>query len=62
VEAAEEGLLLGETTEYAASHAHRSTPVPTTHHSFPSPATRVMLRFPPKIIFLEINMDSNIIT
>jgi hypothetical protein len=28
VEAAEEGLLLGKTTEYAASQAHRLTPVP----------------------------------
>jgi hypothetical protein len=30
-EAAEEGLLLGESTEYTASQAHRPTPVPTTH-------------------------------
>jgi hypothetical protein len=62
VEAAEEGLLLGETIEYAASQAHRPTPVPMTHPSFPSPATRVMLRFPPKIIFLEVNRVNNIIT
>jgi hypothetical protein len=62
VEAAEEGLLLGETAEYAASQAHRPTPIPTTHPSFPSPATRAMLRFPPKNIYLEINRVSTIIT
>jgi hypothetical protein len=56
------GLTAGETAEYAVSQAHRPTPVPTTHPSFPSPATRAMLRFPPKIIFLEINRVGNIIT
>jgi hypothetical protein len=30
VEAAEEGLLLGESAEYAASQAHRPTPIPMT--------------------------------
>jgi hypothetical protein len=62
VEAAEDGLLLGESAEYAASQAHRLTPVPMTHPSFPPPATRAMLRFFPKIIFLEINRVNNIIT
>jgi hypothetical protein len=62
VEAAEEGLLPGESTEYAISQAHRPTPVPTTHPSFPPPTTRAMLRFLPKIIFLEINRVNNIIT
>jgi hypothetical protein len=62
VVAAEESLLLGETVEYAAAQAHRPTPVPMTHPSFPSPATRVMLIFPPKIIFLEVNKVNNIIT
>jgi hypothetical protein len=62
VEAAEEGLLLGESVEYAASQAHWPTPVPTTHPSLPSPATKAMLIFLPKIIFLEINRINNIIT
>jgi hypothetical protein len=62
VEAAEEGLLLGESAEYAASQAHRPTPVPTTHPSLPSPTTQAMLIFLPKIIFLEINRINNIIT
>jgi hypothetical protein len=62
VEAAVEGLLLGESAKYVASQAHRLTPVPTTHLSFPSPATQSMLRFPSKIIFLEINRVNNIIT
>jgi hypothetical protein len=62
VEAAEQGLLLGESAEYTASQAHRPTLVPTTHPSFPPPATRAMLRFLPKIIFLEINRVNNIIT
>ena len=35
VEATEEGLLLGESTEYTASQAHQPTPVPTTHPSIP---------------------------
>jgi hypothetical protein len=61
VEATEEGLLLGESAEYAASQVHRPTPVPTTHHSFPPLAIREMLRFLPKIIFLEINRINNII-
>jgi hypothetical protein len=61
VEAAKEGLLLGESAKYAASQAHRP-PVHTTHPSFPPPATRAMLKFLPKIIFLEINMVNNIIT
>jgi hypothetical protein len=39
VETAEEGLLLGESAEYTASQAHRPTIVPTTHPSFPAPAT-----------------------
>jgi len=38
-EAAEEGLLLGESAEYTASQAHRPTPVPTTHPSIPPLAT-----------------------
>jgi hypothetical protein len=62
VEAAEEGLLLGKSAEYAASQTHRPTPVPMTHPSIPPPTTRAMLRFPPKIIFLEINRVNNIIT
>jgi hypothetical protein len=45
VEAAEEGLLLGESAEYTASQAHRPTQVPTTHPSIPPPATRAKLRF-----------------
>jgi hypothetical protein len=55
VEVAEEGLLLGESAKYTASQLHRSNPAPTTQHFFPTPATRAKLRFPPKIIFLEIN-------
>jgi hypothetical protein len=62
VEAAEEGLLLGELAEYTASQAHWLTPVPTMHPSKPSPATRAKLRFSPKNIFLEINRVNNIIT
>jgi hypothetical protein len=62
VEAAGEGLLLGESAEYTASQAHRPTPVPTTHASKPSPATRAKLRLSPKNIFLEINIVNNIIT
>jgi hypothetical protein len=62
VEAAEEGLLLGKSIEYDASQAHLLTLIPTTHPSIPPPTTRVMLRFPPKIIFLEINRVNNIIT
>ena len=62
VEAAEEGLLLGESAEYTASQAHRPTPVPTMHPSITPPATRAKLRFSPKIIFLEINRVNNIIT
>jgi hypothetical protein len=62
VEAAEEGLLLGESAEYTASQTHRPTLVTTTHHSFPPPATRAILRFLPKIIFLEINRVNNIFT
>jgi hypothetical protein len=62
VKAAEEGLLLGESAEYAVSQPHRPTPVPMMHPSFPSPTTRVMLRFLPKIIFFEINKINNIIT
>jgi hypothetical protein len=62
VEAAVEGLLLGKSVEYTASQAHRPTLVPRTHPSFPPPATRAMLRFLPKIIFLEINRVNNIIT
>jgi hypothetical protein len=54
VEAAEEGLLLSESAEYTASQAHRPTPVPTTHPSFPLLGTQAMLRFLPKIIFFEI--------
>jgi hypothetical protein len=61
VEAAVEGLLLGESAEYNASQAHRSTPIPTTHPSIPPPVTQAMLRFPPKIIVLEINRFNNII-
>jgi hypothetical protein len=62
VDAVEEGLLLGKSAEYTASQAHRPTPVPTMHPSIPPPATRAMLRFPPNIIFLEINRVNNIIT
>jgi len=62
VEAAEEGLLLGESAEYTASQTHRPTLVPTTHPSIPPPATQAKLRFSPKIIFLEINRVNNIIT
>jgi hypothetical protein len=62
VEAVEEGLLLGESSEYTASQAHRPTPVPTTHPSKPSPATRGKLRLLPNNIFLEINRVNNIIT
>jgi hypothetical protein len=62
VEAAEEGLLLGELADYTASQAHRLTPVPTMHPSKPSPAPRAKLRFSPKNIFLEINRVNNIIT
>ena len=43
VEAAEEGLFLGELAEYTASQAHWSTPVPTTHPSIPPPATRAVV-------------------
>jgi hypothetical protein len=62
VEAAEEGLLLGELAKYTASQVHRSTPVPTTHPSKPSPATQAKLRLSPKNTFLEINRVNNIIT
>jgi hypothetical protein len=62
VEAADEGLLLGESAEYTASQGHQPTLVPTTHPSFPPSATRAILRFLPKIIFLEINRINNIIT
>jgi hypothetical protein len=62
VEAAEEGLLLGESAKYTASQEHQPTSVPTTHFSIPPPATRAKLRFSPKIIFLEINRINNIIT
>jgi hypothetical protein len=62
VEAAEEGLLIDESAEYTASRAHRPTPVLMMHSSFPPPATRAMLRFLPKIIFLEIIRVNNIIT
>jgi hypothetical protein len=62
MEAAEEGLLLGESAEYTATQAHRPTPTLTTQPSFPTSATRAKFRFPPKIIFLEINMINNIIT
>jgi hypothetical protein len=60
VEAAEEGLLLGESAEYITSQAHRPTLVLTTQPSFPTPATRAKLRFSPKIIFFEINRVTNI--
>jgi hypothetical protein len=43
-------------------HAHRPTLVPTTHPSVPPPATRAVLKFLPKIIFLDINRVNNIIT
>jgi hypothetical protein len=62
VEAADEGLLLGELTEYTTSQAHWPTLAHTTQPSFPTSATRAKLRFPPKIIFLEINRVNNIIT
>jgi hypothetical protein len=62
VEAVEEGLLLGEIAEYAAPQAHCPTPIPTTHPSFPPPATRAMLKFLAKIIFFEMNSVNNIIT
>jgi hypothetical protein len=62
VEAVKEGLLLSESTEYAASQAHRPTPIPTTHPSFPLPVTRAMLRFLPNTIFIEINRVNNITT
>jgi hypothetical protein len=62
VEVAEEGLLLGESAKYIASQAHQSTPTPTTQPSFPTPATRAKLKFPPKIIFLKINRVNNFIT
>jgi hypothetical protein len=62
VEAAEEGLLLGESVEYTASQAHRPTPISTTHPSIPPPATRAKLRFLPKNTFLDINKVNNIIT
>jgi hypothetical protein len=39
VEAAEEGLLLGKSADYAASQAHQPTPVPTTRPSIPLVAT-----------------------
>jgi hypothetical protein len=45
VEAAEEGLLLGESAEHTASKAHRPTPIPTTHPSIPLLATRAKLNF-----------------
>jgi hypothetical protein len=57
MEAAQEGLLLGKSVDYIASHAHQPTLAPTT-----PPATQAQLRFPPKIIFLEIKRVSNIIT
>jgi hypothetical protein len=60
VEAAEEGLLLSESTKYTASRAHRLT-LTSTQPSFPLPATRAKLRFP-KIIFLKIHKVNNIIT
>jgi hypothetical protein len=62
VEAAEEGLLLGESAEYTASQAHRPTPISMTHPSIPPPATRAKLRFLPKNTFHEINRVNNIIT
>jgi hypothetical protein len=62
VEAAEEGLLIGESAEYTTSQAHRQTPVPTTHPSIPLPANRAKLRFSPKNIFLNTNRVNNIIT
>jgi hypothetical protein len=62
VEAAEEGLLLGESAEYTVSQAHRPTPISTTHPSIPPSATRAKLRFSPNIIFIEINRVNNIIT
>ena len=60
VEAAEEDLLLGESAD-VASQAHRPTPVPTTHPSISSPATRAKLTFSPTNIFLEINRVNSII-
>jgi hypothetical protein len=62
VEAAEEGLLLGESAEYTASQAHGPTPISTTHPSIPPSATRAKLKFLPKKTFLEINKVNNIIT
>jgi len=62
VEAAEEGLFLGESAEYTVFQAHRLTPVPTMHPSIPPLAIRAKLRFSSKIIFLEINRVNNIIT
>jgi hypothetical protein len=62
VVAAEESLLLGESVEYAASKTHRPILVPMTHPLIPPPTTRAMLRFPRKIIFLEINRVNNITT
>jgi hypothetical protein len=62
VEAAEEGLLLGESAEYTAPQAHRPTPISTTHPSIPPLATRAKLRFLPKNTFLEIKRVNNIIT
>jgi hypothetical protein len=64
VEAAEEGLLLGELAEYTASR--RIDQLCTQDASFDSPrwrpATRAKLRFSPKIIFLEINKVNNFST
>jgi hypothetical protein len=62
VEAAEEGLLLGESAEYTASQAHQPTLISMTHPSIPPLATRAKLKFSPKNIFLEINRVNNIIT
>jgi hypothetical protein len=62
VEAAEEGLLLGESAEYTASPTHRPSPISTTHPSIPPSATRAKLKFVPKKTFLEINRVNNIIT
>jgi hypothetical protein len=47
-----------EAAQETASQAHRSTPVPTTHPSIPSPATRAKLKFSLKISFLEINRST----
>jgi hypothetical protein len=38
--------------------AAHETPVPTTHPSIPSPATRAKLKFSLKISFLEINRST----